>query len=367
MNHYLEYLLLLTLSSIFYIPVAYFIGRKSIIWKISLYFMPSLVILAFSSFSFGQTWNYWLFVPSLFSLFLTQFVLLTLIKKPISKVQLIIKKMAEGDLTYIQTIKMYKNKDEFGSISDSLQIMNDNLVKVIHDLNEISNYIVINSDQLSDSSTSLNTAATNQAANIEEISSNVEEMNSNIQQSALHSTNAEELSKNAELGIKEVSVSAGMATESMIQIKDKVGLINDIVMTIKVLSLNAAIEAAKANEYGRGFAVVSREIKKLAENTEEIASSINGEVAKSVDLAFKAKNDLIKTAPEVKQTAEMVNEISAGSQEQFRSVEQIALAMQHLNEIAQENSASSEELNASAMQLKEQTNKMNTLMNFFKI
>ncbi|WP_430811319.1 MULTISPECIES: methyl-accepting chemotaxis protein [unclassified Carboxylicivirga] len=367
MNVFLEYLILLTACSLFYLPVVYYLGRNSIIAKVAIYFLPSLATLAFTAFSFGVTRNYWLFVPALGALFATVYVLQSVVKKPIGKIQEIISHLEQGDLKKVQLLENVEAKNEFGIISRDLQKMSSNIAGIIQNIKLISTEIVSHGEQLSHAANQLSDSSNSQAVSIEEVSANMEEVNSNIQQSSRNASDAGTISKNAEKGIRDVAVNAEQTDGAMQKINKDAMLINEIALNTKILALNAAIEAAKASEHGRGFAVVAKEVRKLAESTEEIAESITKEAFNTANLTVGVNARVMETVPEVQKTMMMVGEIANSAFEQTKAMEQITLSIQQLNEITQENSASSEELSASASRLFEQANELNKLVTVFKI
>ncbi|HBA66436.1 MAG TPA: methyl-accepting chemotaxis protein, partial [Methylococcaceae bacterium] len=154
---------------------------------------------------------------------------------------------------------------------------------------------------------------------------------------------------------------------AMKEIASKIGLIEDIAYKTNLLSLNAAIEAARAGEHGKGFTVVAAEVRKLAENSRVTALEINELATKSVSIAEEAGKSLEDVVPNIQKTADLVEEITASSEEQAQGISQINDAMSQLDQATQQNASSSEELAATAEEMSGQAEQLQQAVAFFKV
>ena len=285
------------------------------------------------------------------------------IANPLVTCTSLMEKVATGDLTVRSTMN---RKDELGRLSDALGSMIAKLSQVIGDVRNASDQVASGSNQLSDTAQDLSQGTTEQAASIEETSSAMEEMTSNIQQNSDNASSTENISQKAAGDAEESGVAVGEAMTAMKSIAEKISIIEEIARQTNLLALNAAIEAARAGEHGKGFAVVAAEVRKLAERSQTAAGEIGGLSASSVEVAERAGGMLNQLVPDIKKTAELVQEISAGSREQNQGAEQINAAIQQLDQVIQQNAGASEEMAATAEELSAQADMLSTAISFFK-
>ena len=299
------------------------------------------------------------------------------ISKPVQLVSEAAKQLAGGNLA-IDKINV-KNKDEIGQLAADFNEMTTNLRNLIFQVSSTSEQVAASAEEMMASADQTN-SATNQVAtaiqevaggaelqskNTEESAKAVGEMSVGIQRVAETTSNvaesAAETAKQAQVGQE----SLGKVIEKMKSINDTTGETNGVIKDLdrksaeigkiievitgiadqtNLLALNAAIEAARAGEHGKGFAVVADEVRKLAELSRQSASQISGLI------------EVIQK--ETHQVVEMMNkgtvEISEGSslvEETGRTFEEILTSIENVSGEIQEVSAISEEMSASVMQV----------------
>jgi methyl-accepting chemotaxis protein len=245
--------------------------------------------------------------------------------------------------------------------------MREKLISVITEVNVSSEALSAASQQVSGTAQSLSQGASEQAASVEQTSASVEEMGSSINQNSENARVTDGIATESANSAKEGGQSVAATVQAMKDIAGKITIIEDIAYQTNMLALNAAIEAARAGEHGKGFAVVAAEVRKLAERSQVAASQISELTGESVKVAEVAGGLLEKMVPDIARTAELVQEITAASEEQASGVGQITGAMQQLDQVTQQNAAGSEELAATAEEMRSQSQSLIEMISFFKL
>ncbi|WP_295894332.1 methyl-accepting chemotaxis protein [uncultured Vibrio sp.] len=291
-------------------------------------------------------------------------VITKFITTPIREAVTIANRLARGDLT--SKIDVQGN-DEMGQLLRAMQHMVEQLSSIISEVRGASNNLASASDKVSSTAQSMRISSSEQADSVELTTDSMEEMTSSISLNTENAKVTDGMASKAATEAKEGGMAVEQTVAAMRKIAEKIGIIDDIAYQTNLLALNAAIEAARAGEHGKGFAVVSAEVRKLAERSQIAAQEISEVASNSVELAERAGGLLEKIVPSITKTSDLVQEISAASEEQTVGVRQINNVMMQLTAITQQNASSSEQLTETSEMMNTQAQKLKSVMDFFTV
>jgi len=274
----------------------------------------------------------------------------------------IAQEIAGGNLT----VRVEKRSEQ-DELMMALANMVEDLTKIAANLQDAAEYVAGGSEQISSGSQQMSQGATEASASVEQISSSMEEMNSTVSQNADNARQTAAIAEKSARDAQEGGASVVDTVKAMKAIAEKIGIIEDIARQTNMLSLNAAIEAARAGDAGKGFAVVAAEVRKLAERSQTAAKEIIGLSSTSVDVAEKAGKLIEDIVPGIQKTAELVQEINASSAEQAEGIKQVTKAIEQLDQVVQQNASATEEMSSTSEELAAQAEQLQEAAAFFKI
>ncbi|MFT2089936.1 methyl-accepting chemotaxis protein [Paraglaciecola sp. 2405UD69-4] len=285
-------------------------------------------------------------------------------------------KISSGDLSV--EVQLSSEKDALGL---ALQNMLKSLNVLILEVQDSSENISVGSEQIAATSLSIAEGANQQKISLEAITASLVELSAQTNDNAKGATEANKIADKAQDAIiegqkhmSEMIKAMGEIQEAGKSISSFIDTIDEIAAQTNLLALNAAIEAARAGEQGRGFAVVADEVRSLASRSTEAAVETSKLIQLSetrtgngVTIAENTAESLKTVLEGMNSTTELVAQIAKASQEQAIGVEEATRGISNIDEVVQMNAAASEEGAAAAEQLKGQSNSMRTIISRFTL
>jgi len=272
-------------------------------------------------------------------------------------------------------------QDETGQLLQSLNLMQDSLLKLIGAVRGSTDSIGTASTQIAVGNHDLSSRTEQTASNLQEAAASMMQLTGTVRQTAESALTANQLASSAaEVAQRGGSVVAQVVSTmedisaSSRRISDIIGTIDGIAFQTNILALNAAVEAARAGEQGRGFAVVASEVRSLAQRSAAAAKEIKTLIGASAErvesgtrLVQDAGNTMGEIVSSVQRVSDIIGEISAAAREQSDGINQINAAVTQLDQMTQQNAALVEESAAAAESLRDQSTQLSDAIAVFRL
>ena len=315
-------------------------------------------------------------------------------------------RIAEGDLSQDIT---HDRGDELGQLMDQMHIMTVNLRQLVGDLDQSANHIATSAEELSAVSEQSRSGVNQQRMELEQVSTAMNEMAATVQEVARHAETAFNSARSADHealdGDKQViltisqmgklsdDIQQSLHTINQLQAESlNIGSILDVIKGVaeqtNLLALNAAIEAARAGEQGRGFAVVADEVRSLAQRTQQATTEIGGLIiglqskaqesvvmmeassnmaAETVATANEAGESIHRIASSVSDIQQMNSQIATAAEQQSTVAEEINRSIFSIREVSDHSAAATEQTAASSSELARQGSELQRLIGRFQL
>ena len=354
----------------------------------------------------AQMLQVWSGIAALLAGLLAAWLITRQITRPLQDTLRAVERIAAGDLTHTPTIS---RRDELGVMQQGIQRMGETLRDLIAGIRDGVTQIASAAEELSAVTEQTSAGVNSQKVETDQVATAMHEMTATVQDVArnaqLASQAATQADNEARLGDKVVGEAIaqieGLAaemrrsTEAMTALQkesSKIGSVMDVIKTVaeqtNLLALNAAIEAARAGEAGRGFAVVADEVRGLAQRTQKSTEEIEGLVAglqagtqqvanvmqnsqaltdSSVELTRRAGTSLENITRTVSNIQSMNQQIAAAAEQQTAVADEISRSVVNVRDVSEQTAAASEETAANSVELARLGNQLQMMVSHFRV
>lgn len=304
--------------------------------------------------------------------------LMSIVANGLNDVATVLNAVAQGDLTRSMTAEY---AGIFGQLKNNTNTTVKRLREIVIQISETTNTVNTAASEIAAGNANLAARTEAQASNLQQTVANMETLNAAVSRNADNAVKANGITRHANDVVKQggdmvqsVVATMGAIQTSSNKIADIISVIDSIAFQTNILALNAAVEAARAGELGRGFAVVAAEVRNLAQRSAQAAKETKaliddsvGRISEGVHLVEGTGRTMAEVVSSFQQVAMLITEISNASREQSGEIAEMTQAVGQMDAMTQQNATLVEQAAVGAESLSDQARSLADIVSVFRV
>lgn len=363
-------LLLISLACTLGWIIIFFLFRKTFVLRAGTLIAIAIVITANLSYFIGVRGLHhmiWTAPVCLFAVLVVMYTLSIKVKSPIKELTALITLISQKNLDVKVDNKLLNSKYEIKDLADAVNTLLTSQQHMINNLKRGSEKLLDSSNRVNDSSKSTKEGSQKQAISMEQILSSINNINKVVQNNSQNIIKSNTISQDSYSLLRSLNITVQDSVKLMNNIYKEIESVTGLSSQIKLLGLNASIEASGAGELGKGFSVLAKEVSYLAESSGQSSSKITDLIHGGVIQIENLKNKQEEVTKRMKESSKLLSNVAIATKEIDRDGMLIGNSVKSLVETVQVNANKSEHMSEVADGILELSKQLSNIVEKFKL